>query len=182
MKNSTVSKGLVAFQVAGILVLAGTAAAAVSLTYASSSSQTLGVKAAPVQYVAGADAAIGDYVTAFSLSTNKTYYTAAIRGVPEASVTLSDLVDISNVDARSHNVTLSAPQNANANVQTYKIDWYDGATLVGTLDFKAASPSVTFSSMAAGKTYVGKLTVALGSGAGANNVNDALAVAMAVSA
>jgi hypothetical protein len=182
MKTNLASKSLLAFQVVGVLVLAGTAAAAVSLTYASTSSQSLGVKAAPVQYVGGADSALGDYVTAFTISTNRTFYTAVVKGVPEAIVTIGDLVDVSNVDARAHNVTLSAPQNTNANVLAYKTDFYDGATLVGTIDFKAASPSTTFTSMAAGKTFTGKVTIQLAGGAGANNVNDpAMAITMTVS-
>jgi hypothetical protein len=182
MKTNFAAKSLVAFQIVGVLVLAGTAAAAVSLTYATTSSQALGVKTVPVQYAAGPDAALGDYVTAFSISTNKTYYTATLKGVPESIVTLGDVVDVTNVDARAHNVTLTAPQNANANVLVYKVDWYDGATLVGTLDFKAASPSATFSGMAAAKTYAGKVTVHLAGGAGSNNVNDpAMSITMTVS-
>lgn len=164
------------------LLLAGTAAAAITLTYTNTSAQTLAVKAAPVQYSIGADGALGDYVTAMALSANRTFYTSTVVGVPEATVVIGDLVGISNVDARAHAVTISAAQNTNAFVTAYKLEWYDGATLVGTLDLKAASPSVTFASMPAGQTYAGKLTVSLAAGAGAHNVADpAMALTTAVS-
>lgn len=165
-----------------LLVLVGTAAAAISLTYTATSSQSLGVKAAPVTFSAGADGGVSDYVPSLSLSTNKTSFTATLKGVPEATVTLGDLVDLSNVDSRAHSVTITAPQNSNSFVTAYKVDWYDGATLVGTLDFKAASPSVSFASMVAGKVYAAKVTITLAAGAGANNVNDpAMALTTAVS-
>lgn len=160
------------FPTLGVLAIVGTAAAAITLTYTTTSSQTLSTKAVPVTYVSGADSAISDYVTAFSISTNKTSFSASVKGVPEATVVIGDLVDVSNVDTRVHTVTVSTAQNTNALVTAYKIDWFDGATNVGTLDFKAASPSVTFTNMAAAKTYVGKVTITLAAGAGLNNVAD----------
>lgn len=167
-------------QVIAALALVGTATAAVTLAYANSSPLALGVKAAPVVYSAGADGGVSDYVPSFAISTNATYFTSTIRGVPEATVTIDELLRVSNVDTRAHAVTISTSQVTNAFVTAYKLEFYDGATLVGTLDLKAASPSVTFPTLAAGKTLTAKATLALASGAGAHNVADARSLAMAV--
>lgn len=161
-----------AFPTLGVLAIIGTAAAAISLTYSTTSSQALSTKPVPVTYIAGADSGLSDYVTAFSISTNKTSFSASVKGVPEATVVIGDLVDVSNVDSRAHTVTISTTQNTNALVTAYKIDWFDGVTNVGTLDFKTASPSVTFTNMAAGKTYVGRATITLAAGSGLNNIAD----------
>lgn len=165
---------------AAVLVLLGTAAAAITLTYTTSSAQSLGVKAAPVQFSVGADGGVSDYVPALAFTTNRTAFTASVVGVPEANVTIGDLVHIANIDTRAHSVTLSTAQIANANINTYKIDWYNGAAYVGTLNFTAASPSVSFS-LAAGAIYTAQTTIILAGGAGANNVANAATITMAVS-
>lgn len=170
-------------QMLGILLVVGVAAAAITLIYSTTSNQSLRAKSVPVIYQAGADSGASDYVTGLTISTNQTFFTSTVKGVPEATVVIADLVDVSNADARVHTVTLSAPQNTNTMVTAYKIDWFDGATNVGTLDFKAGSPNVTFTNMAAAKVFVGKVTITLAAGAGANNVADpAMAITMTVSA
>lgn len=163
-----------------LVAIAGTAAAAFTLAYGSSS-QGLAVKAAPVVWQAGADAAVADYVPAFTLSTNATSFTMTIRGIPEVPVTMSDLIRLKNLDARTHTVTLATTQVTNTNVLAYKLDFYDGETLVGTLDFKSESPSVTFTDIAAGQTLTAKATISLAGGAGANNVDDSRTITASVS-
>ncbi|MHB8585700.1 MAG: hypothetical protein ACYDDF_07680 [Thermoplasmatota archaeon] len=167
--------------VLAIMVATGTAMAAIVLTYSNTSTLTTGVKQAPIQFAAGSDSGTSDYVPAFSLSTNMTTFSATIHGVPEATVTIGDLVELKNVDSRAHDVTLSTSQITNSYVTAEKIDFYNGATLVGTLDLKSASPSVTFSGLAAGSDLTGKVTITLASGAGANNVGDSRAVTATVS-
>lgn len=162
-----------------LVAIAGTAAAAITLAYGSSS-QGLGVKAAPVVWEAGADAAVTDYVPTFVLSTNATSYTMTVRGIPEVPVTMTDLIRLKNTDTRTHTVTLATTQITNANVVAYKLDFYDGVTLVGTLDFKSATPSVTFTNLAAGKTLTAQGTISLAGGAGANNVADSRTITATV--
>lgn len=163
-----------------LVAIAGTAAAAVTIAYGSSS-QGLTVKSAPVVWEAGADAAVTDYVPTFTLSANATSYTMTVRGIPEVPVTMSDLIRLKNTDTRTHTVTLATTQITNANVLAYKLDFYDGTTLVGTLDFKSASPSVTFTNLAAGKTLTAQATISLAGGAGANNVADSRTITATVS-
>jgi hypothetical protein len=164
-------------------LMAGAASAAVTLAYTSASTETLGVLAPPVVYAAGVDASGNDYVPSFALSANKTSFTATVRGVPEATVVLSDYVRLKNADSRTHTVTLSTTQVTNALVTAYSLAFYDSSNaLVGTLDFKAANPSVTFTDMTAGATYTAKATLTLASGAGTNNVADSRTIQLAVSA
>lgn len=153
-------------------LLVGTAAAAVTLVYMNSAQLSLGTKAAPVVYEPGADGGVSDYVPAFTLSPNKTSFTVALRGVPEATVTIDDLFRIRNQDTRPHSVILSSDPVTNALVLVYKVEFFDGATRVGTLDFKSASPSVTFPALAAGKVLTAKTTLLLSAGAGGDSVAD----------
>lgn len=166
-------------QVLGLLVLVGTAAAAVTLTYTTHSTQSLSVKAAPVIFEAGADATPSDYVPAFALTNNKTAYTASLRGVPEATVVVDDLVHVRNLDTRAHSLVLSAATDANPFVTTYKLEFFDGATSLGTLDFKAASPTISITAPS-GATLTVRLTLTLASGAGNDNVTDTLTVTTSV--
>lgn len=163
-----------------LVALAGTAAAAVSVTYQTSQA-ALAVKAAPIVWEAGADASYTDYVPSLVLSTNATSFTLTVRGVPEAPVTISDLIHLKNVDTRVHSVTLSTTQVTNSYVTAYRLDFYDAATLVGTLDLKSANPSLSFVDIPAGKTYVAQATITLASGAGNHNVDDARTIAATVS-
>jgi hypothetical protein len=167
-------------QLLGLLVLVGTAAAAVTVTYTDHSTLTLGVRAAPIVFAAGTDAAPSDYVPSFSLTTNATAYTASLRGVPAATVTIDDLVDVKNVDAHAHTVTLAATSDANALVTTYRIDLVDGSGgTVATLDLKASAPSATVA-LAGGETLHARVTITLASGAGADNVADTTTVTTSV--
>lgn len=162
-------------QLLGLLVLVGTAAAAVTLTYSTHSTQSLAVKAAPVVFEAGADAAPSDYVPAFSLTTNRTAYSADLRGVPEASVTIDDLVHLKNVDTRPHAVILTGASDANPYVTTYRLDLMSGTMIIGTLDLKSASPSLHVT-LAPGDALTTRVTIELASGAGNDNVADTMLI------
>lgn len=165
-----------------IILISGSALAAITLSYTTPSSQSLGLTAAPVVFVAGGDAANSKYVDSFALSTNATRFSVTVKGVPEATVTIDELFKVKNQDSAAHTVTLSTPQVVNANVLVYKLDIYNGVTLVSTLDFLAGSPSANLGSMAAAAEYHAKLTVQLASGAGANNVNEVRNLSISVSA
>ena len=157
--------------VAGILVLASVAAAAITVTYTSPSTFTTSVTPPPIQFLVGDDAgSLTDYVTAISVSTNKTYLTTTVKGVPEATLTIDSLFKIENVDNSAHTVTLASTQVNNAFVSAYTIDIFNSTNDVqDTLDFEDGSPSASFT-IPAGETFEGKVTLQLATGAGANNV------------
>lgn len=165
-----------------LLILAsGTAAAAVAVAYLSASTLELGATPAPVVYEPGADSGAAPFVSSFAVSANGTTFTAAIRGVPAASVSIDELFRVRNVDSRPHTVVLTAERVANPQVVAYRIDFYDGATLAGTMDLKSASPGVTFVDLAPGKVLSARTTVVLAPGAGAGRVGEARPISMLVS-
>lgn len=171
------------YGVVALLLVTGIAAAAITITYTNTSTVTTGVTPAPVQFVAGDDAgpaSLTDYVTAYSISTNKTYMTATVKGVPEATLTVDSFFKLQNVDDAAHTVTLSTPQVSNAYVTAYTIELYsDGDVLQDTLTFTAASPSGA-ATIPASTTYYGKLTLTLATGAGNDNVALSNALTMTV--
>lgn len=170
--------------VAVALVLsAGLAAAAITVTYSTSSTLTTSVTSAPVQFVAGDDAgpsALGTFVSAYAISSNKTYVAATVKGVPEASMVIDSFVKLNNVDSGARTVTLATSQVSNAYVTAYTLQVYNAANaLQGTLTLTAASPSTSFT-IPAGETFTGKLTLTLATGAGADNVALSPAISMTV--
>lgn len=156
-----------------LLIMTSVAAAAITVTYTTSSTLTTSVAPPPIQLLAGDDTgSASDYVTALTISTNKTYLTATVMGVPEATLTVGSFFKIQNVDDAAHIVTLSAPNVTNSRAIAYTIAIYDGSNvLVDTLDLRQAAGTVTAqATIPAGATYSTRLTLALGSGAGADNV------------
>jgi len=160
----------------GLILLTGVAAAAITVTYTTTSTVTTSVTPPPIQFLAGDDAgpaALTDYVTAYSISANKTYITSTVKGVPEATLLVTSFFKLTNVDDASHAVTLSSANVTNSLVSAYTIAIYDTTpSLVDTLNLRAASGTVTASAtIPAGQTYTARLTLTLASGAGANNVD-----------
>lgn len=166
-----------------VLMGASLAAAAITITYSNSSVVTTGVTAPPVQFLSGDDAGpaiLSDYVTAYAISTNKTYVTSTVKGVPEAALTVDSFFRLTNVDDASHGVTLSTSQVSNVYVTAYTIEIFTIADVSqGTLTLTDATPSVTFT-LPAGTTYYATLDLVLATGAGADNVALTSNLAMAV--
>ena len=151
-----------------ILLLAGAlGTAAVVVTYDTDSTLTTSSVDPPIQFAAGDDAGpsnLSDYVSAYSISTNKTYMTATVNGVPEATLTVDSFFKLTNTDDASVTATLSTSQVANAKVDAYTLEIYDNTdTLVDTLDLTAASPSAS-ATIPTATTYYAKLTLTLASG------------------
>jgi hypothetical protein len=166
---------------AAILVVAGVAAAAITVTYTTSSTLTTSVAPPPIQLLAGDDTGVlGDYVSALTISTNKTYLTATVKGVPEATLTVGSFFKIQNVDDADHTVTLSSSNVTNSLASAYTIEIRDDSdVLVDTLDLREASATVTAqATIPAGTTYSTRLVLTLGSGAGADNVDLSNAIAL----
>lgn len=156
-----------------LVVTAGLAAAAVTVTYTTASTVTTTVTPPPIQFLAGDDTgSVTDYVTALTISTNKTYLTSTVKGVPEATLTVGSFFKIQNMDDAAHSVTISASNVTNSLVSAYTIAIYDNSNvLVDTLDLRAASGTVTAAAtIPAGTIYYTKLTLTLAPTAGANNV------------
>lgn len=156
-----------------LLAVSSFAAAAISVTYTTTSTVTTGVTPPPIQFLAGDDTgSLTDYVTAFTISTNKTYLTSTIKGVPEATLTVGSFFKLQNVDDASHAVTLSSANVTNSLVSAYTIQIYDNSdALVSTMNLRAASATVTAAAtIPASTTYYTKVTLTLASTAGANNV------------
>lgn len=164
------------------LLVSSLVSGAIVLTYSQTSTLTTGVTPPPIQFVAGADTSpLTDYITAFSVSTNKTSISATVKGVPEATLTIDSIFKLTNVDNAAHTATLSTPQVSNAYVSSYIIEIYDTTpTLAATLTLTAASPSASVT-IPAGETWTAKLTLQLASGAGSNNVALTNAITMSVS-
>lgn len=161
--------------VLGAFAVVGVAAAAITLTYTTTSTVTTSVTPPPIQIVAGDDAgpaALTNYVTAYAISTNKTYFTTTVKGVPEASLVVGSYFKLQNVDAgAAHSVTLTTTQVTNAYVSAYTIEIYNPSNaLQATLNLKDASPSTGSFSIPASTTYYAKVTLTLATGAGVNNV------------
>ena len=175
---------IVAHPVLAVLVAAGLASAAIALTYTTTSTVTTGVTPVPVQFVAGDDSGpstLTDYVSAYTISTNKTYITATVNGVPEASLAVGSFTKLQNVDDASHSVTLSTTQVVNSYVAQYELAIYNSAdALQDTLNMTVASPSASIT-IPAGETFYATLTLRLGSGAGIDNVALTNAVTLSVS-
>lgn len=159
--------------IAALILVSGVAAAAITVTYTTTSTLTTGVTPPPIQFVAGDDTgALTDYVTAYTISTNKTYLTTSVKGVPEATLVVGSFFKLQNIDDASHAVTLSAANVTNSLVTAYTIQIYDNSNaLVSTLNLRDTSSTVTASAtIPAGTTYYTKLTLTLAATAGANNV------------
>ena len=168
-----VARWAVANPLTAALVVAGVAAAAITVTYTTSSTLSTSVTPPPIQLLAGDDTgSLTDYVTAMTISTNKTYLTTTVKGVPEATLVVGSFFKIQNVDDAAHTVTLSTANVTNSLVTAYTLQIYDNNNvLTDTIDLRAASATVSASeSIPAGTTYYTKLTLTLASGAGAHNV------------
>lgn len=149
---------------AALLAISTVGAAAIVVTYTTDSTVQTQTTDPPVQLATGGDTgSTSDYVTAFSLSTNNTYLTSTVKGVPEANLTIDSYFKIENVDDTSRSVTLSTAQVTDTDVTDYSILVLDGSTVKGHLDLEAASPSTTFT-LPASTTYDAKLHLELASG------------------
>lgn len=165
-----------------LLAISIAGAGAIVVTYTTDSTVTTATTEPPVQYNTGGDTgSTTDYVSAFSISTNKTSLTATVNGVPEANLTIDSFFKLQNVDDESQSVTLSTAQIANANVDDYSIVVLDGSdNLVGHLDLQAASPTTTFS-IPASTTYDAKLYLELASGTSDSDLGGGLSSSISLS-
>jgi len=170
--NLLVSKPLLV-----LVALATLTGAAITVTYLTDTTVTTETADPPVQFRDGGDtSSTGDYVTSFSRSTNDTYLTATVKGVPEANLTVDSFFKLENVDDAEKSVTLSTSQVTNGNVDDYSIVVLDDTSnTVDVLELTESSPSAS-TSIPASTTYEGKLHLELASGTTDSDLNDGLDV------
>lgn len=149
---------------ATLLVISTVGGASIVVTYVNDSTVQTQTTEPSVQFRAGDDTgSTSDHVPAFSLSSNQTYLTSTVKGVPEANLTVDSFFKLENVDDTSRSVTLSTAPVTDSDVNDYSILILDGSTVEGHLDLQAASPSATFT-LPASTTYDAKLHLELASG------------------
>lgn len=173
-RNTRLVRWAAANPVIAALAIAGLAGAAITVTYTTASTLSTGVTPPPIQFALGDDTgALTDYVTAMTISANKTYLTTSVKGVPEATLSVGSFFKIQNVDDVSHAITLSTSNVTNSLVSAYTLQILsDTGSLVDAIDLRGSSGTVSASAnIPAGTTYSVKLTLALASTAGANNVD-----------
>lgn len=176
---SVLARVAFAHPLAALLVTAGLAGAAVAVTYTSASTLTTGVTAAPVELEAGAGLANTRYFDAGALTANKTTLGGTLKARAGADLVVKDVVRVANRAGSAQSVTLAADPVSNARVEVLGLTVRNGGSVVGTLDYRAASPSVSFT-LPASTTYVLDLRVDLADGAGANNAQLPLALRLVV--
>ena len=153
-----------------VLALATAGGGAAAIAWTSQSTLTTSVAAAPVELELGAGASKTRYFDPFALGLNKTTVTGTVSGKAGADVVVKDVLRVVNRDSVSRTVTLSATQVTNSRVEVFAWTVRDGPTSVGSLDHRAASPSVTFT-LAAGASRAFDLRLDLADGAGKNNAS-----------
>ncbi len=163
-----------------VIALAAPVFAAKMTNYNTSSLGIVGVNAPLVELTTGANSGVSDHVASFSIGTNRTTFSAQLRGYGGASTVVTDLFHIVNVDGAPHAVVLTGTQVTNAQVTTLTFEIFDGAASKGVLNLKSAGPTLDLGSMPAGKTYTVKMDLKLAVGAGGNNVNQPLNLVLRV--
>lgn len=151
-----------------VVALVATTGVLAAVSYASSSALTTGVTTPPVRFSAGAGATNSRYVANFALSLNETSFSGTLLGKAGGDVTVKDVARATNTRASSLLVTLTAPSVTNPNVKTFTWTVKNGSAIVGTFDYLASSPSLTFT-LPAGATFRLDGRLSLAAGAGKNN-------------
>lgn len=171
----------VGWVLAALILSASVVVATRTFSYGSSSSSVSGTVAPYIQFVAGADSAASDHVSAFAIGTNRTTFSATLIGFGGAKVVVTDLVNLSNVHAAAHAVTLTGTQVTNEKITNLSLEVFNGGTSLGYLDFMSAAPSRSLGSMAVGAVYTVRLVWACADGATSSDATATMTVRMVVS-
>lgn len=145
------------------VALAATAAHA-AITWVATGSIDVGTVAPPVKFEAGSGASNPRHLQSFSISTNATAFSGVVKGKSGADFTVKDVVRIVNLRGTGQAVSFAADQVTDPYVEAFWWRVKDGGTTIATLDYRAPSPSTTFS-LPAGATYKMDLRVDLKDGA-----------------
>lgn len=167
---------------AGLVCVSSAAVAGVLLTYNTSSTATLSLKAPPVVWVAGPDSAGNSFVSSWSLSGNATYFSLTLKPVPEANVTWQNLTTLKNSDTAAYTVSISGTDlSGYAKILAARVEFYNYGTntLVGSMDLKNGA-SLNLGSMAADAHYYTKVYVRLDASTGTQDLPSSLSISVSL--
>lgn len=160
-----------ALHLALVLVVAGAGSAAIVTT--ATSHLATGATAPPVEWELGSGASATRHFASFGLGANKTLASGTVLAKAGADLHVKDVLRLVNRGPAAQTVTLSSTQVTNALVEVLAWTAREGATTLGVLDHRAASPSLTLG-LPAGASRTLDLRVDLADAAGANNATLAL--------
>ena len=166
----------------GFLLVASAAVAGVLVTYNTSSTQTLSLKAPPVQWAAGADSSGNGFVASWSLSGNHTYYSIQLSPVPEANVTWGNLTTLTNTDTSAWTVQVSGTNLASySKITTFRLEFYNPGGVVAALNLTSGTTTVSLGSMAPNASLSVRATIQLAAGTGAQDLPASVDLSLAIS-
>lgn len=165
------------------LLVASAAVAGVLVSYNTSSTATLTLKAPPVQWSAGPDSSGNNYVASWSLSSNQTYWSMTLKPVPEASITWENLTTLSNTDSAAYTVSVSGTDlsgySSYITAATLAFYNYGDDAPIGTLDLTSGN-ALNLGSMAAGANYYVRANIQLADGVGQQNLPASVSVTLSI--
>jgi hypothetical protein len=165
--------------VAALVLLVSLGPADAALSWTATSTLTTSATSVLVQFASGAGSTNLRHLSSFSLSTNKTSFTATLVGLPGGDSNVTDVARVTNAGASSATVTLTASQVTTANVNTLNWTVRTSSSTVGTMNVTAASPSITFT-LASGATDFLDLRYKLAPGSGTNNATPTFTLSLAL--
>lgn len=142
--------------------------ASTALSWSSASSLTVNVSTPAAEFELGTGASKARFVGSPTLSANKTGFSATLRAPAAADATVKDVLRLKSLSSSATTVTLRGAQVTNPRVEAFQWIVRDGATRVAALDYRAASPSATFT-LPAGATLAMDIRIDLAEGSGKNN-------------
>lgn len=154
---------------------------AVTVTYTTPSTASLSVKPAPVVWQAGPDSSGNSFVSGFALSSNATYFTVAVRPVPEANVTWGNFTTLKNQDTSAYTVTVTGSSvSAYAKILDFRVEFiaYGSSSPTATINFRDASPSASLGSVGAEASFYTKVYLKLDTGTGAGDLPGSVTVSL----
>lgn len=155
--------------VAAVVIIAAATGVQAAISWSTTSTIATSVGAPPVQLELGNGANKTHYFSPpLTLSANGTLVSGTLSAKAGADARVKEVLKIANRDVATQNVTLTATQVTNANVEAFSWSLYNGSTLVGILDLKSATPSLAFA-LPPSTTYRLDLRIDLADGAGNTN-------------
>ena len=170
---------------AGFLLVASAAVAAVLVTYNTSSSATLSIRAPPIQWAAGPDSSGNGFVASWALSANRTYYSITMHPVPEANVTWGNLTTLTNADSAAWNVQVTGTDLSSgySKITTFRLEFLNGAgTVVGAMNLTASGQNtLNLGSMVAGQSYYVRAIIQLATNTGSQDLPSSVSLSLSIS-
>lgn len=168
---------IIGIGLAAILVLAAGADGLQSWT--SDSTLKTHSLAPPMHFEKGDNADDKRWFKSFSLSTNKTSFTAEVKPRAGGTVYISDVVRTVNADDEQRSIVLTGSEVTNSKIEAFEWHVRDGSSRVAALDHTTADPSASYTLPADG-AYRLDLKIDLEQGAGRHNAGISFTVQLEV--